>query len=241
MNVAITTDIRIWTRYDRYATSEPTSTLPLFTSRPPIQSTAMLARLMSRFTVGNIPDISRPPRSDTTVRSVLADSNRSDSCGSRTKARTTRIPVICSRRTRFTWSIRSCMRRNAGTMNATIVPRMIAAAGIAMTRTIERPTSSRTARITPTTIVIGAVIAIVHAMTTSICTCCTSFVMRVMSDGAPKNPVSRAEKSVTRWYRLLRRSRPALIATLPPRYTPETAKTNCTNAKHSITPPHVQM
>ena len=35
-------------------------------------------------------------------------------------------------------------------------------------------------------IVIGAAIAIVHAMTTSICTCCTSFVMRVMSDGAPK-------------------------------------------------------
>ena len=72
------------------------------------------------------------------------------------------------------------------------------------------------AMITPTTIVIGAAIAIVHAMTTSICTCCTSFVMRVISDGAPKVPTSRAEKSVTWWKRLLRRSRPKLIATLPP-------------------------
>ncbi len=69
---------------------------------------------------------------------------------------------------------------------------------------------------TPTTIVIGAAMAIVHAMTTSICTCCTSFVMRVINDGAPNVPTSRAEKSVTLWKRFLRRSRPKLIATLPP-------------------------
>ena len=42
MKVAITTDIRIWTRYDRYATSVPTSISPLFTRGAPIQSTATL-------------------------------------------------------------------------------------------------------------------------------------------------------------------------------------------------------
>ena len=99
------------------------------------------------------------------------------------------------------------------------MPSTIAATGIANTRTIDRPTSWRSAMITPTTIVIGAAIAIVHAITTSICTCCTSLVMRVISDGAPNAPTSRAEKSVTWWKRLLRRSRPKLIATLPPKYT----------------------
>jgi hypothetical protein len=38
----------------------------------------------------------------------------------------------------------------------------------------------------PITMVIGAAIIIVHVITTSICTCWTSLVMRVISDGAPK-------------------------------------------------------
>ena len=37
----------------------------------------------------------------------------------------------------------------------------------------------------PPTTVIGAATARVHDITTSICTCCTSLVMRVISDGAP--------------------------------------------------------
>ena len=45
----------------------------------------------------------------------------------------------------------------------------------------------------PITIVSGAAIIIVAASTTSICTCWTSLVMRVMSDDAPKRPTSRAE------------------------------------------------
>ena len=49
----------------------------------------------------------------------------------------------------------------------------------------------------PTTMVMGAPTASVQAITTSSCTCWTSLVIRVMSDGAPKCPTSRAEKSVT--------------------------------------------
>jgi len=101
-------------------------------------------------------------------------------------------------------------------MRDTIRPRITPATGIAITRMTESPTSWRTARITPTTIVIGAATAIVAAMTTSICTCWTSLVMRVISEGAPNVPTSRAEKSVTWWKRFLRRSRPKLIATMPP-------------------------
>ena len=62
--------------------------------------------------------------------------------------------------------------------------------------------------------VIGAATGIVQAITTSICTCWTSLVMRVISDGAPNWLTSRAEKSVTWWNRSLRTSRPKLMATL---------------------------
>ena len=122
------------------------------------------------------------------MRSPLASSKRSASCGSRTKARTTRMPVICSRITRLIWSMRSCISWKAGTISATITPRMTAAAGMATARITERPGSSRTAMTMPTTIVIGAPIAIVQVITTSICTCWTSLVMRVISDGAPNAP-----------------------------------------------------
>ena len=54
---------------------------------------------------------------------------------------------------------------------------------------------------TPPTMVIGAATSSVHVISTSICTCWTSLVMRVISDGAPKRPTSWAEKPVTRWNR----------------------------------------
>ncbi len=47
--------------------------------------------------------------------------------------------------------------------------------------------------ITPPIIVSGAAISMVQPMTTSIWTCCTSLVMRVMSDGGPNWLTSRAE------------------------------------------------
>ena len=168
--------------------SDPTCSSPLSMRLAPNHSTATLDRLISRLTVGNIIVISRPPRSAVAVRSALASSKRAVSSGSRTNARTTRMPVICSRRTRLMPSMQSCIRLNAGTMRTTIEPSTIAATGIATTRIADSATSWRTARITPTTSVIGAAIAIVAAITTSICTCCTSLVMRVISDGAPNAP-----------------------------------------------------
>ena len=40
---------------------------------------------------------------------------------------------------------------------------------------------------------IGADTVITKNISTSICTCCTSFVLRVISEGVPKWPTSRAE------------------------------------------------
>jgi hypothetical protein len=56
-----------------------------------------------------------------------------------------------------------------------------------------QPEVSRTAKKMPITRFSGAVIIIVTAITTSIWICWTSLVVRVMSDGAPNWPTSRAE------------------------------------------------
>ena len=83
------------------AMSTPTSTWPSPTWWPPNHSTpTMVTSRMSR-TSGNSRTKSWPTRSPTHVMSRLADSKRSVSAFSRTKARTTRIPVSCSRRIRL--------------------------------------------------------------------------------------------------------------------------------------------
>ena len=68
----------------------------------------------------------------------------------------------------------------------------------------------------PPTIMIGAATIIVALMSTSICTCCTSLVVRVISDGAPKWFISWAENDPTRWNRSRRTSRPNAIAVREP-------------------------
>ena len=73
-------------------------------------------------TVGNMNAMSRPARSEVAVRSSLASPKRSASNGSRTKARTTRMPVICSRSTWLTSSMRSCITRNCGTIRTITMP-----------------------------------------------------------------------------------------------------------------------
>ena len=55
---------------------------------------------------------------------------------------------------------------------------------------------------------IGADTSSVNVIRASICTCWTSFVVRVISEGAPKWPTSRAEKDCTRSKTAARMSRP---------------------------------
>ena len=81
----------------------------------------------------------------------------------------------------------------------------------------DRSMSSCSANTTPPTNVIGATTSRVHVISTSICTCWTSFVIRVISDGAPNAPTSRAENAVTRWNNFVRTSRPKPIAARDPK------------------------
>ena len=174
----------------RKATSAPIVIVPWLMRLAPNQITATLDTLTTTVTVGNITAISRPAFSDVEVSTSFATRNRSVSSGSRTKARTTRTPVSCSRRIWLMRSMRSCMRRNCGIIREIVVPTASRSTGIATTRIHDRPTSWLRARMMPPTAVIGAATSSVHVISTSICTCCTSFVMRVISEGAPKTPTS---------------------------------------------------
>ena len=188
-------------------------------------------------TVGNISASSRPVRSAVSLRSALATPKRSRSTGSRTKARTTRMPVICSRSTRFTTSRRACINRNCGIIREMIM--LMAATRTVTLTTISQasPRSSRSAITMPPTHMIGADTIIVQVSSTSICTCCTSLVVRVISDGAPNPVTSRDENAPTRWNTAARASRPKPIAVRAPNHTAVTVAITWTTLTASITPP----
>ena len=76
----------------------------------------------------------------------------------------------------------------------------------------DRPGARVTAMTMPPTAMTGAVTSIVALIITSIWTCWTSLVLRVMSEPAPKAEISRSEKPLTRSKTSPRRSRPMLIA-----------------------------
>ena len=98
----------------------------------------------------------------------------------------------------------------------------------------DSPTSWRSAMMMPPTHMIGAATSIVQVITTSICTCWTSLVLRVISDGAPKWLTSRAEKLPT-WAKIApRTSRPKLIAVRAPNHTAAIEQTICTTVTASI-------
>ena len=147
------------------------------------------------------------------------------------------MPVICSRSTRLTSSMRACILRKFGTIRLTTKPTLRNSAGTTTARIQPRPKSSRSAITTPPTIMIGAETAIVQAISTSICTCCTSLVLRVISEGAPNSCTSRAENVPTRWNSSARTSRPKPIAVRAPNQTAATEQTICTSETASIIPP----
>ena len=199
------------------AVSSPICIWPFSTRCEPNHRTATVEALKISMTIGKIIAISRPTASAVPVYWVLASANRACSCSSRTKARTTRMPVICSRSTRFTQSTDSCMSRNCGIILRITSATDSASAGTATATSHESPTSSRSAMMMPPTIMIGADTIIAAPMKTTVCTWVTSLVLREIRVGAPKRETSWAEKSPTRAKMPARRSRPRPAADLAPR------------------------
>ena len=99
----------------------------------------------------------------------------------------------------------------------------------------EKP--SRIAMTIPPTAMIGAITSIVNVISTRICTCCTSLVLRVISDAAPKRPISRAENVPTWWKIPARRSRPTPIATPALNQVAAIEAMICTTVSSNICPP----
>lgn len=137
-------------------------------------------------TTGNISASRLPVFSCISVRSALDLRNRSFSYSSRTKALITRLPVICSRRTRLTVSRRTCMARNSGRSFRTISVTQMPSVGTTAISTPDSGTSRPSASTMPPTHMIGADTISVNVIRASIWTCCTSLVVRVISEGAPK-------------------------------------------------------
>ncbi len=88
---------------------------------------------------------------------------------------------------------------------------------------------------------IGAATTSVNVMSARVCTCCTSFVVRVISDGAPSAVTSRVESDWILWKSALRTSRPTTIAVRAPKYTAPAEQMICTSVTASITPPVLTM
>ena len=217
--------------------SAPTCIWPWSTRCPPNQITATLEMFTTSITSGNMVAIQRPARIETSVNPSFASANRCVSRVSRTNARTTRMPLICSRRIRFTSSMRLCTSRKLGTICQTTTPTARNSAGTTTASSHESPRSSRIAITTPPTIMIGTWTARVQASSASICTCCTSLVLRVMRDGAPNCATSRPENDPTRWKTAPRRSRPNDIAVRAAHATATTEQRIWSSETPSITAP----
>lgn len=189
------------------------------TCSAPNQMTATDETFMTSMTAGNISAMRLPARSPVAMTSALAAVKRVRSSSSRTKARTTRMPVSCSRMIWLMRSMRACIFVNAGTIRTTMRDTITSSTGTETAMSHDRPTSWRTAITMPPISSMGADTMTVADICTSICTCCTSLVLRVISDGAPNCPTSRCENATTRWKRSARTVLPMPIARREPRYT----------------------
>ncbi len=147
------------------------------------------------------------------------------------------MPAICSRRTRLISSIPVCIARKRGTIRDTTRPMLSPSTGTATPTSQDSPTSSRRAITTPPTMLIGAATNIRHPIRTSICTCCTSLVVREIRVGAPNRESSWALNSPTRVNTAERRSRPTPIAVRAANQTLPSAALICSRLTASIQPP----
>ena len=99
MKTAVITAKRICMMYCRNAVRFPIGISPRSTSPAPNQRIATVDRFMIARSDGNASAKIRFTRSDVSVRSAFATSNRARSESTRMNALTTRTPVICSRST----------------------------------------------------------------------------------------------------------------------------------------------
>ena len=183
---------------------------PASMRRPPNQYTPMLARFIMTVTEGMSRAKRRPMDSDVAVNSSLAAPNTPRRSFWRTKARMTRTPWICSRMTRLTRSIRSCMTLKWGRSRPRRMPTTTSRSGMRTRMRPDRGTSTRSAMKVPPMSIMGAMSIMAQTMKTTIWICWMSLVERVTREGAPNRETSSGLKRWT-WVKMslrMRRPRP---------------------------------
>ena len=237
MNEMLSRENSILIAYWTKAMSPPTSRLPASTLWLPIHMRPIIVKLMVNMMRGIIDAMIRLTLRWVSTKSLLAASNRSASCSSRLKARTTRIPVRFSRRTRLSLSILAWMALKRGIPLR--IPQVIKRArkGRAHISVRDRSGSMDTAIMTPPTAMMGALTTILRVIRTTIWTWVMSLVVRVMSDAVPSLSNSRREKRSTREKTFSRRSRPKPVEVLEDRYPAPMAQAIPMKATRSIRPP----
>ena len=153
------------------------------------------------------------------------------------KARITRIPLICSRSTRFRLSRLVCIRWNRGETKITSSETATPSTATLTAMIHDSPKSSRTAMTKPPTIMMGAPTMMVRVVWTIVCTCRTSLVLRVSSDEAPKSRISRVENDRARSKMAALRSRPSDMAVRAPNQVAPICPAACTRENSSIRAP----
>ncbi len=137
--------------------------------------------------------------------------------------------------------MRICMVLNSGVICTTRTPMIVPSSSTAARISQLSPTSSRSAMKTPPTIISGALTIMIAVISTSICSCCTSLVLRVIRLGAPKVFSSLAEKDSARSKIAWRRSRPKAIAERAPNQVAPTWPPICSSETASMSAPIRQM
>ena len=215
--VDIITLIRICIRYCRNAVNWPICMSPASIRMPPNHITPTLPMFITNMTNGKSTANKVPMVNASRMMSPLAWSKRLRSRGSRVNALITRMPVICSRTTRLMVSILTWLSWKSGVIRQISTPITEPSATTATRISHDSTRSSRNAMKTPPIMVIGAEIIMVQVISTSICTCCTSLVVRVIKLGAPNWLSSRVLNDNVRSKTAPRTSRPKLIAALAPK------------------------
>ena len=202
---------------------------------------ATVERFRITVRAGIIKANSRPTLSCVAVRSSLASPKRCSSRRTRSKARMTRTPLSTSRVTWLTRSIFFCIDMNRGIARLVTRPMKTPITGIDTRITALSGTLSRSAMMRPPMAISGAMTTTLSTMSTTICTCCTSLVVRVMSEGVPKRLTSACEKPCTRRNSDERTSRPKPMDTLDPQYTAMTAAITLISVTTSMSAPTCRM
>ena len=117
----------------------------------------------------------------------------------------------------MTWLMRStffCMFLKSGIAMRMTTTRNTTMMGRITAKLSDSGLSWRSAMMMPPMPIMGAKMSSERPRTTIICTCCTSLVPRVMSEGVPNRLTSAWEKLSTLRKRLPRTSRPKLMAAL---------------------------